>query len=76
MKKKQTVFDLSVKTAVSGVKQATSKVQNVFGETEDPSIKVYQRLTPTDFNALVAEFGPEETLEYIRTMEIRLQKGK
>ena len=73
---KKTVFDVSAGVAVDGVKQATAKVQEVFKIPKDQSVRVYQQLKPEDFNAIVAEFGPEATMEYIRRMETRLYKNE
>ncbi len=71
---KQGPFDIAMKTAVDGAKQATDKIANMTGVQRDRDLANYSQLAPEDFNELMSTFGEDKTLEYIRVMETKLQK--
>lgn len=73
--KEKNVVDLALSTAVNGAKQAITTVQDVFGTPKDTDVQVYQALDERDFQELEAVFGAEDTVEYIRKMETKLQKS-
>lgn len=50
---------------------AFDRVGNVTGTENDPDLSIYQTLAPQDFTKLMQQFGEEEILRYIKTMESR-----
>lgn len=74
MKKPKNVLEAAMNTAAAGASGAMNQVKGIFGVPKDESVRLYQQLKPEDFNKLIAHFGEEKTLEYIRRMETRLQK--
>jgi hypothetical protein len=70
------IFESAVNRTVKGVDVATSKVVKLMGVPKDPSVRAYSMLEPSDFDQIVSQFGEGPTLDYIKTMELKLQKGK
>lgn len=69
------VFDMSLDIANRGTKQAMTTLQEVMGAPKDEDVRVYQALKPEDFIGMEQTLGPEVTMDYIRRMEIKLQRS-
>lgn len=62
------------KSAVTG---AVNQGRKLLGVSTNADIRVYNKLTEADFADLAVKFGPEATMDYIKTMEAkRLQEGQ
>ena len=61
----------------AAVGDAIKGIRKTAGMSSDPSVIQYENLSPDVFDLMARdpEIGPEMTMEYIRTMEIRRQKG-
>ena len=71
----KTVFNTSVDIVTKGTKQAMSTIQDVMGTPKDADLRVYKALKPEDFIGMEQTLGPEVTMDYIRRMEIKLQRS-
>ena len=49
--------------------KAFGRMDRVRGETSDPDVKLYNTLNENDFISISNQYGAEETLAYIDTME-------
>ena len=54
-------------TKASG--KAFDRMDKVRGDTSDPDVKLYNTLNESDFISISNQYGAEETLAYIDTME-------
>lgn len=54
---------------------AFDRVGTVTGTENDPDLSLYQTLAPNDFTELMKEYGEENILSYIKTMESRRAMG-
>jgi hypothetical protein len=53
----------------NATRSAFDRAGSVTGGENDPDLSLYQSLAPQDFTALMKEYGEEDILRYIRTME-------
>lgn len=51
------------------VGSALKSVRESVGDETDPDLNVYERLSDEDFEWMVKEYGRDEVMRYIETME-------
>lgn len=54
---------------------ALNNVAQVSQRENDPSLRIYQSLQPEDFNAIVKQYGMNNTVQYIQAMETKKMMG-
>jgi len=54
---------------------AFNTLDKAMGRQTDGDLRLYESLSPEDFNAISRQYGADNTLEYIQTMEQRRLKG-
>jgi hypothetical protein len=57
-------------------RQGMRKIQDVYQIERDRNIQIYNKLKPQDFEVLEQRFGPDQTMNYIRTMEARRMRQR
>lgn len=55
--------------------RAFNTLDRAMGRQTDDDLRLYESLSPEDFNAISRQYGADNTLEYIQTMEQRRLKG-
>jgi hypothetical protein len=60
----------------TATRSAFDRVGNVTGGENDPDLSIYSTLAPQDFTNLMKEYGEEDVLNYIRTMESKKVMGR
>ena len=56
--------------------RAFNRMDAVRGESSDPDVQLYNTLTKDDFVGISNEYGAEQTLDYINTMERKRLRRK
>jgi len=65
------ISDKIFKTMERATRSAFDRVGQVSGSESDPDLSLYQSLVPQDFAKLMEDYGENEVLDYIKTMEGR-----
>lgn len=65
-----TVFD----RLQNATKKSFSLAGKFLGQQQDPELAIYERLKPENFKDILAKYGPDETMKYIKAMEAKKMK--
>ncbi len=59
----------------AAAREAVQEMRGYLGQPADPDLRLYQKLQPADFQAILQQYGPENLAQYVQTMEARRLKG-